>query len=253
MAAQVSQPEHFTIGGLGLGLSSTFDDLFVEGCLPQEFFLRDSFYSLAALSARPFMDRKSSVVFRYIEDLNNSFKMRQQSDVFFVHEASIELTGAIVFLKVAIHSSCETLSELLRAHARDEALHARWFRGLISPELRRSSREEYLKHARASANDFLDVFDGNIPQFIVSTHVAEIRTFEKLTTLRRYVGHLSSGTEDRDALAFFGQVDRVLGRVIDDEKRHVDYTALLIKGYADANPVVGAYLREAFIEYISMN
>lgn len=163
--------------------------------------------------------------------------------------AMLEAVGANVIRAVSRVTGDHETKRALIAHGRDEARHARAYLDLLKVAATQPERRMLAGYVRGAAADFLTTYDGNLMQFIASTHVAEMRTFNYLSAELEL--HLSGAHPEPDleeAVSSRSRYVEVLRQIIDDEVDHVRYTFEILSTHCEDAPV-GELLTAAMFEY----
>lgn len=150
-----------------------------------------------------------------------------------------EAVGAAVLSRVARFHSGTEHHRRLASHARDEARHAKLLAEASARILPGLSRRK--SHVLERASREIDGYDGQLMHFYCATHVAEIRN---LFVLGQYVGLV----RERPVLQGLG-LDDLFTAILEDEKRHVDYTRVIIEPWLSSSDRA----RETFLEYVDMH
>lgn len=131
----------------------------------------------------------------------------------------------------------EDLRERLLVHARDEARHCLMFAALAD---RFAGGTPHGGDAPPVDDDAtIDSFNGDLTNFLIATHTAEVRN---LALLHQYTRILSASTDPRST-----RILHVIGSVHEDESRHVAYTADYVSRALESNSDAPA-LFEAYNE-----
>lgn len=139
------------------------------------------------------------------------------------------------------------LQEKLLNHADDEARHCRMFAALAARFAGDAPRSETVRPVDTE-EDNIELFNGDLANFLISTHTAEVRN---LTILNQYGRLLASSSRIEDDRA-----RQVIDRIHEDEMRHVAYTAAYVseelehsaKAHALFSVYTDSYVRDAWAE-----
>lgn len=160
------------------------------------------------------------------------------------HEASGSRFIEAVARRFVIDSDLRT--QLLK-HADDEARHCRMFAALAA-RFEGDASSNGMTHGVDDDEENIESFNGDLANFLISTHTAEVRN---LTILSQYIRILASSRSAEN-----DRIRQVLDRVHEDEMRHVAYTAayvsLELERGAKAHDLfaiyTGNYVRDAWAE-----
>lgn len=131
----------------------------------------------------------------------------------------------------------EELRERLRGHARDEARHCLMFAALADRFANGTAPDG--DAPPVDDDETIDSFDGDLTNFLIATHAAEVRN---LALLHQYTRILSASTDARSS-----RILHVIHGVHEDESRHVAYTAGYVSRALERNGDAQA-LFEAYTE-----
>lgn len=113
------------------------------------------------------------------------------------------------------------LQAQLLDHADDEARHCRMFAALAARFAGDAPRNEAIRPAdAATGEDNIELFNGDVANFLISTHTAEVRN---LTILSQY-GRILASSQNSEG----DRARQVIDRIHEDEMRHVAYTAAYV-------------------------
>jgi hypothetical protein len=133
--------------------------------------------------------------------------------------------------------------ELLR-HSEDEFRHSKMFRALANSLTQYSGFQDPENYEWILENDreFVKSYSGDVIEFVCDVLAAEIRTYFFLS------GYVHALEQDKSAPA--AKIDRVLRPVLDDECRHVRYTAAYINDWMEGGEHdLGISLQRSFRHY----
>lgn len=132
------------------------------------------------------------------------------------------------------------LRDELVTHARDEMRHSKMFAALANELARTTGREDREDYGWVLENDrkFVERYNGDVILFICDVLASEVRTYSFVSS---YVEALDENGSDLARRAA-----KVLRRILQDECRHVGYTARYISGWMSDGLDLSAPLRRSF-------
>ena len=158
----------------------------------------------------------------------------------FARHGVSEAAGADLLRKVAGRVSSPRLRADLERHANDEARHARMFNA--QARLTDLASAKCAMRTLPRSDHSGEGFDGNIPRFMASTHVAELRN-----------QHLLGLYADRGLPMLGGRsatrTSAALSKVAADEDRHVAYTYGYVTTFMRAGALDADYLEDCAEQY----
>ncbi len=139
------------------------------------------------------------------------------------------------------------LQAQLLNHADDEARHCRMFAALAARFAGDAPRNETI-HPVETGEDNIELFNGDLANFLISTHTAEVRN---LTILTQY-GRILAASQHLEG----DRARQVIDRIHEDEMRHVAYTAAYVsrelersaKAHELFSVYTDSYVRDAWAE-----
>jgi hypothetical protein len=152
----------------------------------------------------------------------------------FKRHSEHETAGAEILQRVANRNACAAWRPLLLAHARDEFKHGRMFAGFCS-KISRASGIATPSIGRLDTDSHARAFDGNMANFMIATHVAELRS---LALLKHYEEGAKTAPPPLRLL-----LPKLLATVTSDERRHVTYTGMLVSALVADSQVSEAAFR----------
>lgn len=134
----------------------------------------------------------------------------------------------------------EELCGRLRRHAQDEARHCLMFAALAD----RFDDSASSVHAGRTAehDESAQSFEGDLANFLIATHTAEVRNFALLDQYLRIL----AGQD----FPHSGRIRHVIDSVREDEGRHVSYTAAYVSRELERNPDASAVFAAYTEDYI---
>ncbi|MDW6004809.1 GTPase [Vibrio mangrovi] len=164
------------------------------------------------------------------------FQSKKMMAYYLLHNSIDEAKGAARLRMIAGRYADEELKQKMMRHYYDEMNHSKMFASLIP--LTGFEAEPYHDGVAEEIDKILD-FDDNIKTFIFRVHSIEVRSWRLLLLHLKII--------DESNAEYMEEMRPTIQRILEDEMRHVSYTASYVSQWLHEDPE----LSNTFIECIT--
>jgi hypothetical protein len=164
------------------------------------------------------------------------FQSKKMMAYYLLHNSIDEAKGAARLRMIAGRYADEELKQKMMRHYYDEMNHSKLFASLIP--LTGFEAEPYHEGISEEVDKILD-FDDNLKTFIFRVHSIEVRSWRLLLLHLQII--------DQSHEAYMEEMRPTIQKILEDEMRHVSYTASYVSQWLHEDPT----LSNTFIECIT--
>jgi hypothetical protein len=154
-----------------------------------------------------------------------------------------ELATSMTLDGIAAKLKPGELRDQMVIHAKDELRHSKMFRALADGLGRVTGTTEYANYDAIIENDqrFLRNYTGDVISFVCDLFAGEVRTYSFVSGYVKALSQESGGYGDK--------AGRVLAQVLEDECRHVNYTASYLSRWMDEGLPLSDSITRSFKQF----